>query len=1413
MARVELRVLGPVEILVDGRPLTLDSPKQRSLLTFLSIHVGEVQSADRIIDALWGDEPPQGGAKTMRYHVSKLRSALGDVGDVVVTRSPGYVLAVPKEAIDSHRFESLLAQGQEQLVVDAARAAHLLGEALDLWHGAAYSDFQYEEFVQAEARRLEELRLVAMEDRGRAELAAGRHRALVGEFGALVAEHPLRERMRAVLMVALYRAGRQADALREYDRLRSALVEQLGLDPSPDLTALMDKILVQDPALASKDPLAETAAAVAPVELRNPFKGLRPFTEVDAADFFGRSDLVVRMAERLAEPGLAGRFLVVVGASGSGKSSLVRAGLVPALREGTVAGSDGWRITTMYPGTDPIARIREILTTSDEAGPLLLIIDQFEELFVLTDPATQATFLGMIEELVTGALPLRIICTLRADFMDRPLSYPSFARLVDAGLLLVTPLLDDEVRAAVVEPAGLVGVRVEPELVAAMINDVAARATTLPLLQYALTELFEHRRGDTLTIEAYRAAGGISGALARRADHTYLELDAAQREGTRQVFLRLVTVTSDAEHLRRRVGVEELNDLPIERWSLQHVLDRFGGQRLLTFDRDPDSGGPTVEVAHEALLREWPRLWGWVEANREDIRTHRRLAAEVSEWVETDRDVGFLPAGSRLSQLQAWAETTTIALTAAEHEYLDAATARVAEQHRRAIRRRRRITAALATATTIAALSAVVALTQRNRARDQTAMVEQQLRIATAQELADDARSMVAEDPELSVLLSLEAINISRDAGEPAVGDAIGSLHEAVLASPWEATMSGAGEIAWSPDGSRLLTKDPSAPHETAVIIDVESGETVHELTGMLRAGGVAWSPDGRLVATGDERGPTILWNAATGERLAPLPETMRYQWGLTFSPDGTLLAGRNIRDYSVTVIDTTTGAVVMGIDSGFDEGWGIAFRPDGELIATVAWYEEGLDGDDRREDAIELRSVPDGRRVALIDPAPLVRWIAFSPDGDRLAGVSAFRTLHIWDADTGEELLNIPDAGDGAPAWSADASTIAVPSGDRAVVWNPATREQEPFVSLHSSTVTAVSYRPAGNTLATVDAARVRLWDVSRLQGEVAAFTGSWIAADWLSDGRRLAALAGEDGFVHLLDVRANERLAVWADELPRFARVVTSPDGRFIATAANNFQQVLVLDSTTRQVVASFPSSVPLDFSPNAGELVLGNELGESAVSMYDTATWRETLHLDVGALEAAFLPDGRYLLTSSQPVQGSPGVGALWDLEAGVEVVRLPLPGRGMPGGVSVSADGDLIAVAESETGYVGVWRTGPLLEGAPPDEALVRALVGPIGLGDAKLSPDGSQLFAVAESTLSVFEVATGVLAYDIDMGADIAGLSLAHDGRHVALPTENVLHVITSDLEELIGIAEDRVGRGLTDDECRSYLHVETCPTR
>ncbi len=669
---VEFRVLGSVEVIENGRRLTVASGRQFSLLAFLLIHANRVVSAERIIDELWGDEPPESGAKSVAFHVSRLRDGLepgrprGKPSDVLATEPAGYVLRVEQDAIDAVRFERSISAGRGLLADDPETARARLEEALALWRGEPYSDVADEPFAQPEIRRLEELHLRGLEDRVEADLALGRHAEVVGQLEGLVAEHPLRERLRGQLMVALYRAGRQAEALRTYGEGRQVLADELGIDPGPELQQLEGWILRQDPRL---NPPARRHS------VRNPYKGLRPFEEKDSPDFFGHEALVERLVERLGHAARAGRLLAVVGPSGSGKSSAVRAGLVPAIRAGALPGSERWPIAVMQPGTRPFRELAAALRTvaaraatpglverldrdgdlpgavaailPDEAEHVVVVIDQLEELWSLVaDEAERARFVsGLVEALAAPDSRMLVVVTLRADFLDRPLLSPGLGELVRAGTELVTPLARDELERAIERPAESVGIQLEPGLATEVIADVARQPGELPLLQFALTELFERSDRQRLTRQGYAAAGGVLGALGRRADETYAVLDVADREIARQAFLRLVAVGESGEPTAQRVQRSELRALSDDERRVDGIVDEFGRRRLLSFDRDAVTGEPTVQVAHEALLARWPRLAGWIEEAREDLWTRRRLADASTDWIRAGRDPGFPPRG------------------------------------------------------------------------------------------------------------------------------------------------------------------------------------------------------------------------------------------------------------------------------------------------------------------------------------------------------------------------------------------------------------------------------------------------------------------------------------------------------------------------------------------------------------------------------------------------------------------------------------------------------------------------------------------------------------------------------------------------------------------------------------------------
>jgi DNA-binding SARP family transcriptional activator/energy-coupling factor transporter ATP-binding protein EcfA2 len=466
-----------------------------------------------------------------------------------------------------------------------------------------------------------------------------------------------------------------------------------------------------------EQPVAVDAAVPAVVDVANPYKGLRAFQETDAADFFGRERLVEQLVERFCES----RFVAVVGPSGSGKSSVVKAGLIPALRQGAIKGSENWFVTEMVPGDHPLEElelallpvavdpppsllepmqkdrrgmlrtIRRILP-GEEGAELVLVIDQFEELFTLVeDEERRAFFLDSLLAAITAPhSPLRVIITLRADFYDRPLQIQPLGQWIKENTEIVLPMTAEELTWAIQEPARRAGVGMEEGLTPAIVADVVNEPGALPLLQYAMTELFDERRNGAMTRAVYEEIGGVLGALGQRAEEIYESLDLAQQEAARQLFLRLVTLGEGVEDTRRRVLRAELDSIGQQstannqqstvsgqqseirnpKSDISIIIDSFGRARLLTFDRDLATRRSTVEVAHEALLREWGRLRRWLDESRADIRMQRLLAASATEWEGAGRELGFLLRGSRLDQFEDWAKEMGVALTEEERDFL-----------------------------------------------------------------------------------------------------------------------------------------------------------------------------------------------------------------------------------------------------------------------------------------------------------------------------------------------------------------------------------------------------------------------------------------------------------------------------------------------------------------------------------------------------------------------------------------------------------------------------------------------------------------------------------------------------------------------------------------------------------------------
>src|SRR5215218_7580373 len=839
---VQIRLLGTVDVDLDDRPLKLAGPKQRAVLSMLALSANSTVSVERLVEGLWGEEPPPTAAKMVQQYVSQLRRLLPDEGaPQILTHGRGYELQVDPAAIDALRFERLVALAANG---NGDRGA-MAREALALWHGAPLAGMLEEPFAAAEVRRLEELHLAATELALEDDLDAGRHAEAIGRLRALVDEHPLRERLRVLLMLALYRAGRQSEALDVFRDARYELVETLGLEPGPELRRLQEAILRQDPALDRVVPdeawaSRETAqrldagaglASRRRTELRElerelaadvvdlhalrgkaaqpgrapdcPFKGLEPFDVGDAELFFGRERLVAELVARVPGTSLLG----VIGASGSGKSSAVRAGLLPALAAGVLPDSERWTRVLLRPGEQPGVALagalggvslRAALDRVEPGERLLVVVDQFEEAFtVCTEPAERAAFL---DELASAAAAdtegrLLVVLALRADFYGACASHPQLARLLGANQVLVGPMRPDELARAIEQPAAAAGLVVEPELAARLVEETAGRTGGLPLLSTTLLELWQRRSADRLTIRAYERTGGVNGAVARLAERAYDRLSPAEAAVARNMLVRLAGAGEAEVAVKRQVPLAEL-DLGRDA-AARRVLDVLTANRLVTV------GGDTVEVAHEALLREWPRLRGWLEQDAEARRLHRHITLAAREWDAGGRDPGELYRGARLASALDLGAEHGDALNRPEREFLDEgrlASERESVRARRMNRRLRMLLAGALVALVAAGALGLVALDQRGDAR-RTATVADAQRVG--------AQALTVDELDRALLLARTSVAL-----EDSVATR-GNLLAALLRVPHgslgvlpDVRDNAIYDVALSPRGDRIAIGD-----------------------------------------------------------------------------------------------------------------------------------------------------------------------------------------------------------------------------------------------------------------------------------------------------------------------------------------------------------------------------------------------------------------------------------------------------------------------------------------------------------------------------------------------------------------------------------------------------------------------------
>ena len=816
-----LRVLGPLE--VDGAAAEL-GPRDRVVVSALALRPGERVDAEVLAEALWGEEPPASAAKVVQGCVSRLRKALGV--DAIETVDGGYRVRSDELEIDRQQFEDQVERARGYLATRTPeRAIPLLTDALALWRGPAFGELENWMPGRLEAVRLGQLRLAAEEDLLQARLDAGDHNGVATDGTVLTGQQPFRERRWALLALAQYRSGRQADALSSIRSARRALGQELGLDPGSELLGLESRILAQDPGLAT-----DQEARMADVSC--PWKGLASYGERDGHTFFGRDAEIAACLARLGESPL----LVVTGPSGSGKSSLVLAGLVPALRAG------GAEVEVFTPGAD--GALAMAAARSRRVGDPLLVIDQFEEAFTLADAAYARPWLGELARYAQECAP--VVLVVRGDHVADLGADAELARLAERGLNLVVPLAGDRLREAVEGPAKVAGLRLEPGLVDLVVRDADGQPGALPLMSHALTETWRRRETGLLTVDGYHAAGGIRDAVAASAERLYDGLSPEEATELRWLMLRLVSLSDGGEPFRTPLPASVVAALdPVRR----RLLDLLVRGRLVT-SRD---GG--YDLAHEALVRAWPRLRVWLDEDRTGQQIRRHLAMAAAGWDALDRPEGELYRGARLAAALDWLQRGHEPLPDTERDFIDASrevadkdVRRLADEAHRQRRQNRRLRALIAAATVLLVVAAAAGVV----ARDQGLAAERG---------QDSVRAAAAKARHQSLV----ALSLSLRETNRAVA--------AMLAV-----------LAWR--------QEPDALAKSALreVLLAESGFLGYRYLRLGNPRAAAAVPhDGRvLMALGDS---VALVNPDTGEASTPFGRTVAYNWNpsvLRVSPDGT---------------------------------------------------------------------------------------------------------------------------------------------------------------------------------------------------------------------------------------------------------------------------------------------------------------------------------------------------------------------------------------------------------------------------------------------------------------------------------------------------------------------------------------------
>ncbi|MGW3654349.1 nSTAND1 domain-containing NTPase [Streptomyces sp. NPDC005151] len=1166
-------------------------------------------------------------------------------------------------------------------------------------------------------------------------------------------------------------------------------------------------------------------------DTESPYLGLARFDTGDRDRFFGRDRLVDQLVNMVRRTHL----VVLIGPSGSGKSSLLRAGLIPRLQEAEPQRARPAAIRILTPGPHPTRTHAALLGADNTRAGAVIVVDQFEEVFTLcTDPAEQTRFLDLLCTAGHPAHGQRVVIAVRADFFGRFTRHRPLAEAARDATLLVAPMSQDELREAIVKPAALGGLVVERALSARIIGDLTDEPGGLPLMSHALLETWRRRKGRALTEAAYDAAGGIHGAIAHTAEELYERLTPEQAETARRILMRLVTPGQGAQDTRRPTDRAELSAGHSGEAAV--VLERLARARLITLDED------TVNLAHEALLTAWPRLREWIDKDRERLRAQRRLTDAAHGWAALGRDAGALYRGLSLTTAeQYFPEGDGDELTHLERAFLN----RSVGARERARRRNRTRTATLSLFLVVTLLASLAAW-QQNRAAERRRIEAEARRIASV------AESLRPSDPVTAMRLGLAAWRIAD----------LPETRSALLAASTQREQS----VFTDPDGGRETMRRLSS--DGRMLISVGAGQVsrwdlaTQRRTATLpglgkalgRAGGLRSDTLTLPVFTLDEApGPFVLRDLSTGHDSGPLSRPAGA--GVEMGPNGdrVLTYSTNRSVYVIQLWDAESRRLLLELREPREDNHIVgpssaATRGHSTVRRLMRERRNGLLADAAFPDAAVS---PDGRYLALCVPGrPLQLWdtarrhklqtpwapkvtlecvrehVRFTPDSRRLAVISD-TGVSTWDIDSGRRMPTLAHAGVKEAAFSEDGTYLVASDGAAILLWRLAYPDRPVFRHpLTGERVTDLRVDPragwiryigglvgaAGRTVRTLElgGATDSGWQTTPVLVAAFAPNGSALATSHPAADRkhvrfrlRQAQPGGRTVELPPTPCRIDGDVL---ELLPLCSPLMAfSSDGRTFAFGSSGYQAssrplVSLWDVRRRRTLFSADVTRPhmagvVAFGPGDRSLLVSELFsdGSSGTTEWDlhSRTLTRTIAGASGSL-LALRPDGRLLVT---------GQGAVVELPSAR--TRSSAVGPGETSALAFSADRRQLAAGSS--GRVTLWdgRAEHLLG------TLTGLDAGPVNISALAFSPD-ARILAVATDTgiLRLWDTAShrpvglplptpGDALHTLAFSAD--GDTLYAAGEHVPLQT----YPIGSDDAEAVVCR--RVGRDLTPEEWRRYV--------